>query len=92
MRIKVYVNTNTTKDGKEYTNYSCRVAKTSEWVNIKFAKKCELIPEVNSSIELDNKDIFEVTKDGDKRKSFMVLAVKSVTPLQSKIIEDDFFA
>ena len=93
MEIRVYVNHSTTKDGKEYVSYSAKEKKTNEFVNIRFAKKNGTkVPEVNSKVKLDNKDIFEATEEGDKRKTFVIMNVISIEPLEKKIIEDDFFS
>lgn len=92
MEIKVYVNNNTTKEGKEYTSYSSKIKATNEWVTIRFSNKVENKPEVNSKVSLDNKDIFEVKDEGSKRRTFVIMNVTSIEPLERKIIEDDFFA
>ena len=93
MIIKVYVNNNTTKEGKEYTSYSCKIKETNEFANVRFAKAVgDKVPEVNSKVTLDNKDIFEATQEGDKRRTFVIMKVTSVEPLEKKIIEDNFFA
>lgn len=93
MTIKVYVNNNVSKDGKEYTSYSAKLNGTNEFVNIRFAKKNgTAVPEVNSKVTLDNKDIFEATQEGDKRRTFVIMKVTSIEPLEQKIIEDNFFA
>ena len=93
MTIKVYVNNNTTKEGKEYVSYSSKIKATNEFVNIRFAKKVgDKVPEVNSKLTLDNSDIFEATQEGDKRRTFVIMNVNSVEPLEKKIIEDNFFA
>lgn len=92
MIIKVYVNNNTTKEGKEYTSYSAKISATNEWANIRFSKQVENKPEVNSKVTLDNKDIFEVKDEGSKRRTFVIMNVQAIEPLEKKIIEDDFFA
>ena len=93
MTIKVYVNNNTTKEGKEYVSYSSKIKATNEFVNIRFAKKVgDKVPEVNSKLTLDNSDIFEATQDGDNRRTFVIMNVNSIEPLKKKIIEDNFFA
>lgn len=93
MIIKVYVNNNTTKEGKEYTSYFCKIKETNEFANVRFAKAVgDKVPEVNSKVTLDNKDIFEATQEGDKRRTFVIMKVTSVEPLEKKIIEDNFFA
>ena len=92
MQIKIYVNNNTTKEGKEYTSYSAKINATNEWVTIRFSSKITNKPEVNSKITLDNKDIFEVKDEGSTRRTFIIMNFKSVEPLEKKVIEDDFFA
>ena len=93
MTIKVYVNHNTTKEGKEYVSYSAKIKSTNEFINIRFARKNGVeVPEVNSKVTLDSKDIFEATEKGDKRRTFVIMKVASIEPLEKKIIEDDFFA
>lgn len=92
MIIKVYVSSNTNKEGKDYLSYSAKINETKEFVNIRFSKKCDKLPEVNSKVTLENKDIFEVTKEGDHRRTFVIMKVASVEPLEQKIIEDNFFA
>lgn len=92
LTMKIYVNANTSKEGKEFISYSSKIKANNEWANIRFANKFENKPEVNSEVTLDNKDIFEVTEQGDKRRTFVIMNVASIKPLEQKIIEDNFFA
>ena len=93
MKLKVYVNRFKKENGDEYTRYSVRIKETNEYADVFFAKKNNIeAPEVNSLIELDNKDIFETTEEGAHRKSYVIMNYISMKPLERKIIEDDFFA
>lgn len=93
--MKIFVNNNKREDGTEFTSYSCEIKKPEgepkEYANIRFAKKSNIKPEHSGIIEIDNKKIFEVTEEGDKRRTFIVTEVKKFKPFND-IIEDDFFA
>lgn len=90
MKINVYVHHNTTKDGKEYSSFSAKIKTTKEWANIVFSKNVEK-PEVDSTIELDRVDIFKSKSDTDNRPTYIIMKIKSIGPIESNLIEEDFF-
>lgn len=89
IKMKVYLKLVKTKDNKEYTFYSAKTSK-GEWVDIVFSKKSKR-PDVNSIIELENKNIFLKGEDEKGRKTYVIMAVNTMTPITKEIIEDTFF-
>lgn len=99
LEIKVYENERKTKQGDTFSVYTAKIKETNEWVDIKFAKDCELKPESSCIICVENRNIFRcdnLSQDQEKmklgRKAYMVTKVNEIKPLYSNIIEDDFFA
>lgn len=91
MKLKVYVHNNTSKEGNEYVTYTAKSKKTNEWVNVIFSKKIAEKPEVDSVLEIDQKDIFKSVNEKDKKVTFVIMNIKSMSPIESTLVEEDFF-
>lgn len=91
MKLKVYVHNNISKEGNAYVTYTAKSKKTKEWVNVIFSKKVTERPEIDSVLELDQKDIFKSQNETDKQVTYVIMNIKSMSPIESTLIEEDFF-